>query len=221
MLEFIKENQEIMTLLFACVVAISTVFYVILTRQLVSERKKMRKAQTQPEISASLVQNDKTSIEFIDLVIENIGLGPAYNIKFEVLNDFKLSKIMLSEVGFIKNGISYFSPKQPMKLWVDSFLHDKELADKSIELKITYSNSLSDQFNQKFILNFSQFASFTQLGTPPLIKIAEHLNSIEKNIESIASGFKKLKIDIYDSKDSEEEKELTLRAFDEFEKSKE
>ena len=221
MIEFLKENQVIITLVLAFVVMSGTVFYSILTWRLVSETKKMRKSQTHPEISVSLVQNDKTSIDFIDLVIENIGLGPAYNIKFEVLNDFKLSKLMLSEVGFIKNGITYFSPKQPMKLWVGSFIHDKELADKSIELKVTYSNSLSEQFNHKFILNFSQFAFFTQLGTPPLIKIAEHLKSIESNIESITSGFKKLKIDIYDSKDREEEKKSTLKAFDELEKSKE
>jgi hypothetical protein len=219
MIEFLKENQWLITLSFAFAVMISTAVYAFLTWKLVNETRRMRKAQTDPEISVSLVQNDKATIEFIELVIENIGLGPAYGIKFEVIKDFTLSNRMLSEVGFIKNGISYFSPKQPMKLSVASFIHDKELADKSIELKVIYSNSIAEQFTRKFILNFSQFSFFTQVGFPPLIKIAEHLKSIASNLSDITSGFRKLKIDIYDSKDRTEEEKQTLKEFDEFQKS--
>jgi hypothetical protein len=127
---------------------------------------------------------------------------------------------MLSEVGFIKNGIPYFSPKQSMKLWAASFIEDKELADKSFELNVTYSNSLLERFTRKFILNFSQFADLTRLGAPPLFDIAEHLKSIDKNIDNITSGFKKLKIETYDLNDRNKEEEQMLKTFNEFKKSK-
>jgi hypothetical protein len=220
MIEFLRENQAVITLVFAFAVTVSTIVYAILTWRLVSETRRMRKAQTDPEISVSLIQNEN-SINFIDLVTENIGLGSAYNIKFDILKDFKLSKRMLSEVGFIKNGITYLSPRQSMKSWIASFLHDKELVNKSIELKVTYNNSLSEQYTKQFILNFSQFAFIKQLGTPPLIKIGEHLESIEKNINDITSGLKKLKIEIYDTKDRNEEEQQRLKDFDEFNKSDE
>ncbi|MDP3148062.1 MAG: hypothetical protein Q8N83_02925 [Ignavibacteria bacterium] len=218
MIEFLKEYQELITLLFTIAVGISTIVYAYLTAKLVSETKLMRKSQTDPEISLSLVQNDH-SISFIDLVIENIGLGPAYNINIEVVKDFKLSNRMLSEVGFIKNGIKYFSPRQSLKLWVASFIEDKELAEKSIELKITYTNSLNEQFTRQFILNFSQFSYFTQLGTPPLIKIAEHLETIDKTLNNITSGFKKLKVDIFDSDDREQHEKEVAKEFEEYKKS--
>jgi hypothetical protein len=208
MLQLLKENQGVITLVFAFAVTVSTIVYAYLTWKLVNETKRMRKAQTDPEISISLIQNDKTSIDFIDLVIENIGLGPAYNIKFTVLSEFKLKNLLLSEVGFIKSGIAYFAPKRPMNLWVGSFIHDEKLENKSIELNVTYSNSRGEQFNDKFTLNFSQFSFFTQLGTPPLIKISEHLKSIESNMKDIAIGFKNLN---YFSKDIGKEKRETLK----------
>jgi len=219
MIQFLKEYQELITLLFTITVGISTIVYAYLTAKLVGETKRMRKSQTDPEISVSLVQNEN-SIIFIDLVIENIGLGPAYNIKFEVIKDFKLSNRMLSEVGFIKNGISYFSPKQSMKLWVASFKEDKELAEKYIEIKVTYSNTLTEKFTKIFILNFSQFSFFTQLGTPPLIKIADSIELIEKKLENLTTGFKKIKVDTYNSDDREREKQKILKEYDEYKRSK-
>jgi hypothetical protein len=220
MIELLKQYQEIITLLFTIAVGISTIFYVRLTAKLVKETIKMRKSQTDPEISVLLVSNE-SSISFIDLLVENIGMGPAYNIKFEVKKDFALSKGMLSEVGFIKNGINYFSPKQSMRLWVASFINNKELPEKVIELKVSYSNSLSEIFTRTFTLNFSQYASLIQLGTPPLQRVADKIELIEKNLDNITSGFKKLKIDIYDAKDRKDEKRKLDKEFEEFDKSQE
>jgi hypothetical protein len=90
MIDLLKEYQAIITLLFTIAVGVSTIVYAYLTAKLVNETKRMRKSQTDPEISVSLVQND-ISISLIDLIVENIGLGPAYEIKFEILKDRNLS----------------------------------------------------------------------------------------------------------------------------------
>jgi len=222
MIEILREYSDLILLVFTIAVGISTIVYAFLTAKLVNETRRMRKSQTDPEISISLVQNDN-SIIFIDLLVENIGLGPAYNLEFKVIKDFQLPKRKLSEVGFIKNGINYFSPKQRMRLWIASFKEDKNLADKSIELEVTFTNSISEKFFRTFILNFSQFSSFTQLGTPPLQKIANKLEKIERDFHNISTGFSKLKINIFDAKDREEEQkeiEEHFKRFEEKQKSK-
>lgn len=215
MIEILREYNDLIILFFTIAVGISTIVYAILTAKLVVETKKMRKAQTDPEISISLVQSE-FSIVFIDLMVENIGLGPALNIKFSLINDFKLSKRNLSEVGFIKNGINYFSPKQCMRLWVASFREDEELENKNIEINVNYENSISEKFERKFILSFSQFSDFTQLGTPPLHKIAQKIESIERDFHNLTTGFNKLKVYTFDSDDRDQEEKLMQEQFQEF-----
>ena len=215
MIELLREYNDLIILFFTIAVGISTIVYAYLTAKLVSETKRMRKSQTDPELSISLIQHE-SSIIFIELLVENIGLGPAYNVDFEVIKDFKLPKRNLSEVGFIKNGIRFFPPKQPMKLWVASFREDEDLEKKSIIINVIYENSISEKFSREFELNFSQFADFLQLGTPPLHKIARQLENMERDIHNISTGFNKLKVETYNSDDREKEREKLEQHFKEF-----
>lgn len=87
-LEFLGQNESAFTVIFSALVAIATLVYAILTWRLVSETRKMREAQTEPNISVT-IQPREEWMNFVDLIIQNIGLGPAYNIKFEINPDFK------------------------------------------------------------------------------------------------------------------------------------
>jgi len=87
-MEFINQNNGFFSILFSAVVAIATVIYAILTWKLVEETRKIRKIQTEPKISID-IQPKEDSIHFIDMIIQNIGLGPAYNIKFTINPDFE------------------------------------------------------------------------------------------------------------------------------------
>jgi len=70
--------------------------------QLVSETARMRKAQTEPEISIT-IQPGEEMINFIDMVIENIGLGSAHKICFEVISDFEFEEgKLVSNIGYLK-----------------------------------------------------------------------------------------------------------------------
>jgi hypothetical protein len=90
-LEFLNQNSGVFTIIFSAVVAIATMVYAILTWRLVSETRKMREVQTEPKISIT-IQPREAWINFIDMVIQNIGLGTAYNIKFKVNTDFEYKK---------------------------------------------------------------------------------------------------------------------------------
>jgi hypothetical protein len=99
--------------IFSGSVVAATIAYVVLTWKLVSETRKMREAQTEPKVFVT-IQPREEWINFMDLVIQNIGLGPAYNIEFEVHPDFEYEKgKFLSEIGFMKkrSKISCSQPK--------------------------------------------------------------------------------------------------------------
>lgn len=125
-LEFLNQNSGAFAVIFSAIVAFSTVIYAILTWKLVSETRKMRKVQTEPKVSV-IIQPREEWINFIDMIIQNIGLGPAYNIKFEVNPDFEYAKgKFLSELGFMKNGLKYLAPNQKLQFFLTSMTENSE-----------------------------------------------------------------------------------------------
>jgi len=117
LMEFLNENSGAFAVIFSALVAIATIVYAILTWKLVSETRKMREAQTEPKVSVT-IQPREEWINFIDMVIQNIGLGPAYNIKFEINSDFEYMKgKFLSELGFMKNGLKYLALNQKLQFF--------------------------------------------------------------------------------------------------------
>lgn len=55
-------------------------------------------------------------------------------------------------------------------------------------------------------LDFSEFKGRTQIGKPHLYAIAQHLEKIQKDFHNLATGFKRIKADIYNNEEREQEK---------------
>lgn len=221
MIEFFTKYSDVITIFFTIAVGISTIVYAILTAFLVKETKKMRKIQTDPHIFINLEQSE-FSISFIDLVVKNIGLGPAYEVKFKVIKDFEMKrKGNISNIGFIKNGLQYFAPQQITKQFIASFIDDDtNLEEREFEIEVEYKNSIGDSFNEKFLLSFAQFKSITQLGSgSPLYKISKELEKIATFIRHLTTDFHRLNINVYDSEDRKVEEEELAKEYEEFKKS--
>ncbi|MCD6214741.1 MAG: hypothetical protein J7J46_07180 [Candidatus Desulfofervidus sp.] len=210
LVEFLNENSGAFAVIFSAVVAIATVVYAILTWRLVSETRKMREAQTEPKVSVT-IQPREEWINLIDMVIQNIGLGPAYNIKFEINPDFEYMKgKFLSELGFMKNGLKYLAPNQKLQffLTIENF---EEKTKKSFEIRVTYQNSIGKTYKDVYTIDFSQLIGLSQLGEePPLYKIAKNVEEIKKDIHHLSTGFHKIKVIRYTKEDVEEETKQLL-----------
>lgn len=141
--EFLTQNSGAFAVMFSAVVAIATIVYAILTWKLVSETTKMREAQTEPKVSVTIHPREEW-INFIDMVIQNIGLGPAYDIKFKINPDFEYAKgRFLSELGFMKNGLRYLAPNQKLQFFLTSMIENfEEKTKKLFEIRVTYQNSV-------------------------------------------------------------------------------
>lgn len=199
MLEWLtkSENQALVTLLFTGLVAISSGVYATLTWWLVSETRKMRKVHTEPRLSIIFSSHD-TEPGIGRLRIQNIGLGPAYDISFsisaeessvaatELLGDFTTAR-------FLEKGVNYLAPNQSLYSGVTSFYQDNGQAKLKVVLliKLNYYSTTRDEYKEPFRIDFSQLLGTGNLGRPPLYLIADSIKNIEKSVGNIANNLKK------------------------------
>lgn len=188
-IDFLNQNSGAITLIFTMVVALATVAYVVLTWSLVSETKKLREVQTEPKISA-IIQPREEWLNFIDLIIQNIGLGPAYNIQFQVDPDFEEEErsFKLSDIGFIKNGLRYLAPNQKLQTYLTNLADNfEEKCNNPFIIVISYQNAIGKMYNDEYLIDFSQRREIRDLDKPAINKIADGIESIEKHVEKYLS----------------------------------
>jgi len=201
LLNFLNQNSGAFNIIFSGAVAFATIVYALLTWRLVSETKMMRKAQTEPIISANL-QSTEEDIHFIELVLQNIGLGPAYDVRFDVDPEFeeKDLKLNLSKVGFVKDGLYIFVPNQKIKIPVAVLYNDfEDKIKKHFKLKISYRNAVGDLYIEEYPIDFAQFSGISQIGKPPIYELAEGVKEIHNDIAKIVTTLRE-----YNEKKKEE-----------------
>jgi hypothetical protein len=205
MISFINQNSGVFLVIFSFIVTAATVAYAILTAKLVSETRKMREAQTEPNILASL-HSKEDYVGLMDLEIKNIGLGAAYNLRFQLKPDFEYSKgQFLSKVNFINNGVNYLAPNQKISHFLTSIIGRPELEKTTIKLGVKYENCLGKGYQQDYVLDFSEFWGRRYVGESHIKNIAQNLEKIAKDLHQIYSGMQKLKVIAYTKQDIEEE----------------
>ena len=132
-------------------VAVVTFLYVLLTRDLIKTNQDLVDAQSQPSVIAQVKENDD-DFHYIDLIFENVGMGIARNIQFNVEpNGFiTISGDPLETLPVIQNGIPTLGPKQKFRMVLchlpDLIKPDVPLSEIHESLKfriaITYQNSI-------------------------------------------------------------------------------
>lgn len=196
---FLNDNSGAIQVLFSALVTLATLVYAFLTWKLVSETRRMRKAQTDAKITVG-VSNRKESISFLDFFVRNEGVGPAYDVRFEVgamdagKGDESLVK-KINSLGFIERGVEYLSPNQEIRSFLTSMMENFEKKiETSIRIKVRYRTASGDQINDSFLLDLSVFRNLQSLGKPDLYSIAKDVEKIQQDIHNLATGFWHLNI---------------------------
>lgn len=188
MFSWMVQNSEI---LFAGVVAASTVSYALLTWSLVAETKKMREAQTEPKI-AVWFRPIEEAINFGLLYIQNIGLGPAFDISFEIKEETETpwgQRLIkdFSEAQFLNTGLNYLGPGQELRSGSTSFSKSPEEEIKAVlPVKIKYSGATKRKYEDVYQLEMTEFKGYSNFGGPPLYSIANNLRRIQEDIARIS-----------------------------------
>ncbi|MCX6723439.1 MAG: hypothetical protein NT094_05280, partial [Candidatus Staskawiczbacteria bacterium] len=143
-----------------------------------------------------------------DMIIQNLGNGPALNIKFSLNPEFEHKKgHKLSHLGFFKNGIPYLDSKQKIRFPLTIITENpQEKMKTKFDIAVSYED-ISGRKNEKIIpIDFTQFEGLTQLGVPPEYKIAREIEKMQSDIHSIING-KEIRVIRYTKEDDEEEKQ--------------
>lgn len=206
----INKNAGLIGLVFSLVVTIATVVTAWLNAHLVSETRKMREAQTEPHIQVTYRTRDE-GINLLDVAIRNIGLGPAYEISFslrsentcEEKNDLVNS---LEKLNCFSKGLTYLGPDQEFSsFWTSLFDGHASKLDTRIHISCRYRNATGMQYEIPCVLDLSELKGISRIGEPPLLKIGKQLESIAKNVDHFATGFKRLRVDGFTQADRDAE----------------
>lgn len=213
----------------AWVSALATVCIAILTIFLAKETwalrqvqltqiEQIRKDSIKPNIDVYL-KSSPAGFNFIDVHIINNGSGPAQNIKFDFTNKnpdgfdvFQSLEESFSNLVILNDGISSLGAGESRSSYLFSFIDlHKKYGDKALEyyseVGIAYQDLEGKEYISRAHFNFSEYKGISELGGgDPLYKISSTLEKIQKEIGHFASGFKKLKTDVYTSDDRKRER---------------
>lgn len=186
-----KEVYEYWQLIFAGVVALSTVVYAILTATLVTESRKTRALQIAPNISIYLEEGE-ADITFLYIVFENIGFGVAKNVSFRIVKDldfYSNEYNQISTKGIIDKGLKYFYPNQKFRyILTHRPSIPEENRNDSLEIEVKYDNILGKSESRVFKISLNEFDGTSQL-TPPITyfgRISYELNEMRKLLKDIS-----------------------------------
>ena len=181
------------------VIAVSALASLGVTWRLSEDNRALRKAGTEPEVVAYLGL-DPTAPSLINLVLENVGQGPACDVEFFVdaePEDFSERGVRFvtarsrQRVGLLPQGQRIERMMAPG--W-DLMKEDNPLPPFRVEL--TYANLRGTRFGPLVSehLDVSQFEG-ALADRPPDERVADAVEKIEKHLGHFGSGFKRLRVE--------------------------
>jgi hypothetical protein len=134
----------------------------------------------------------------VDLVIRNVGQGPAYNIHFAFQGDPTVfgDDRPLDQLPIIKNGLRYLAPNQTFRFMLGVLVgqHFERAMRSPWSFDVTYGNQAGRSRRDSYTVDFSQFAQLHVGGRSPLHKIGRHLEALQRDVHNLTTGFRKLRV---------------------------
>lgn len=198
---WLQENQKLITSsnIVGWVTSLSTVVLAVLTFFLAKATANMARASSSPQVVASIEVNQWSVIHF-DLVVENTGNATAFDIKVDFANLPKLAKSK-GDVPFPFSSVSLLRPGQNVTSYLADF---RNLKDETYVVNVSWRAQphaiTRDKLSYEIDMNSVDGVSF--LGKPSaLIQVAEELKKIRDDWKPVASGNRRLDLDIYSQED--------------------
>jgi hypothetical protein len=177
------------------------------TRTLATETRRMADAALQPQVVATIVPNRWSTIH-LDINVENTGNASAFNVEVAFNPPLTNGEARSEDVPIPFQRISVLKPGQSM----NSYLSDVgDYLEKNFEVTITWTLSpeSTDRQSLSYWLNMSDYAGVSYLGArDPNVQIAEELKKLREDWRSVASGFNKIKADVFTNADRERERKF-------------
>jgi hypothetical protein len=224
--DLLNKNSGALSAVFSGVVTVATVIYAWLTAKLVQETRQMREVQTEPRIQVTYRVSEHW-INFLDISVRNIGLGPAHDIQFKVRGETDLPGTKelvdkLMKLACFQNGLAYLGPNEEyFSFWVSLVEGDQSKVESRVVVEATYRSATKVRYQHDCVIDLSELKGSSRLGEPPLLKIAQHIEALAKDIHSVTSGNQRAKVDIHTQADRDNERRKLQERFNSERKSSE
>jgi hypothetical protein len=176
-------HKDHITLLAAAVSALMAIVVAFLTSTLATDNRRLRKAGTEPEVVAYLLP-DQRHISLLNLVVANVGRGPARNVELEFFGDDLdiLRKRGVRLLTRSKLPILSVLPQderfvQLFGSYLELFNGDPDPPDFTI--RVNFENSSGSSRSTTSRASISEFTGVTR-GTSPEHEAVEALNRSRK-----------------------------------------
>lgn len=186
------------------VTMVATIVLAVFTWVLARATKQLARATSQPRVTAT-IQPNLWSMVHCDLIVENTGNAPAYEVEIEITPEPKQAEARGESEPPLRN-ISVLRPGQEMK----SFLSDFDsIADQEFKITISWKYNPRDNKTNTMSYYHRLPKGVTRLGAwSPEIQMAESIKRMREDWQQIAKGQRKLKVDGYDKEDREKERQV-------------
>lgn len=203
---FLNQNAGVLSTAFSGIVMLATVVYAVLTASLVKETRRMREAQTEPRIEVAPCSLEEF-VSIMTLRVKNIGLGPAYDVSFQLRGESQSAaeNALIQEFSksqFLAKGLKYLGPGQELRSHYTNLTQNYEDKIKSrLSVEITYHNAIGKSYRTTIPVYFEEFEGYGALGTPHLYSIAKSIEKIADGVKELTTGYKRLRVDTYSEQD--------------------
>lgn len=199
------------TLAASIATAIATFFLWRVTMLLAKETKRMADLSARPQIVASIIPNQWSTIH-LDVQVENTGNASAFEI--EISFDPPLENGEAREDRVIPfEQISVLKPGQVLQSYlsgVGDYLKQKFTVTASWKLH----PDATERENLVYTLNMSDYQGISYLGSrDPVVQIAEQIKKLRDDWRYVASGSRKIKTDVHTSDDRRREQEALEKQY--------
>lgn len=183
LVSWLNENSGAIQALLTAVLVIVTTVYVVLTGRLARESRAMREAQTRPHVRAA-AQLDPRWWRMVNLVVENLGNGPAFDVRFHLQGDMPTGDDQkLSESEFLKKGFNYIGPREKIAFLLTYSAGDvAEDAPDPITIRVSYRSHDGSEYVDDCIIDLSEFAGDRRVGSHPMHQVADQLKDIARSL---------------------------------------
>ena len=151
-----------------------------INQEMVKINQEMLKLSNTPEVRVFLTPRlEVVGKTTLDLCIQNIGTGIAYNMK---ISGNLIGK--LADWDIIKNGVSHFGPDKRYQIILYQNYEPGNMPEHIFTVHVTYEDSAKEKVSKSFPLDIRKVESYPQMGDPSFESIAESLKRIEGKLNN-------------------------------------
>ncbi len=191
------------------VTAIATIFLWRVTKVLANETTRMVQAASQPHVVVTIEPNRWSLLHF-DLKVDNTGNAPAYDISINFDPPLENGEARGSQLEIPLNAISVLKPGQGMSSYLSEYT---PLKNKAYTVNVSWLRDPQSQAREQntYKLDMATVEGISQLGSDPIVQIAEHIKKLQESLKPVASGSKRIKVDTFSSGDRLHERRVFER----------